>query len=47
MVCVVPQDAVEAVFSQAIEKVRGEKAVRRAMENGMSAVDAFTKYGIM
>jgi regulator of RNase E activity RraA len=46
-VCVVPQDAVDEVMTQAISKSRGEKTVRQAIENGMTAVDAFNKYGIM
>jgi len=46
-VCVVPSQAVEDVFSKAIEKARGEKLVREAIENGMSAVDAFAHYKIM
>jgi regulator of RNase E activity RraA len=46
-VCVVPQEAVEEVFVKALEKARGEKLVREAIENGMSAVEAFAKYQIM
>ncbi len=46
-VCVVPQRAVEEVFSRALEKVRGERLVRTALENGSSAVAAFKNYGIM
>lgn len=46
-VCVVPREAEAEVFSGAIEKARGEKLVRRAIEDGMSAVDAFARYGIM
>ncbi len=46
-VCVVPQEAVEEVFTLALEKARGEKIVRQAIENGMSAADAFAKYQIM
>jgi len=46
-VCVVPQAAEEDVFHAALEKARGEKHVRAALEDGMSAVDAFAKYGIM
>ena len=46
-VCIIPQDAVEEVFAKSIEKARGEKLVRKAIESGMSAVDAFRKYGIM
>lgn len=46
-VCVVPNTSIEAVFSAALEKARGEKTVRDAMANGMSAVEAFAKYKIM
>lgn len=46
-VIIVPKDATEEVFSRAIEKARGEKLVKRALEEGMSTIDAFTKYGIM
>lgn len=46
-VCVVPQEAEEAVFAGAIEKARGEKAVQKAIEAGMSASEAFKKFGIM
>ena len=46
-VCVIPQVAEEQVFVKSLEKARGEKLVRKAIESGMSAVDAFRKYGIM
>jgi len=46
-VVVVPKIAVEEVFSKALEKSRGEKLVKKALEEGMSTVDAFEKYGIM
>ncbi len=46
-VCVVPAAAGEEVFTKALEKVRGEKLVRRALEEGSSAVAAFEKHGIM
>jgi len=46
-VLVIPKLAVEEAFSKAIEKSRGEKLVRKALEEGMSTVDAFEKYGIM
>ncbi|MDR0757613.1 MAG: RraA family protein [Tannerella sp.] len=44
---VVPQQVAEEAFALAIEKARGEKSVRKALEDGMSAADAFEKYGIM
>jgi regulator of RNase E activity RraA len=46
-VCVVPAAAVEEAFSRAIEKVRGEDLVRQALQNGMSAAEAFSTFGIM
>lgn len=46
-VCVVPKEAEEEVVRLALEKARGEKTVRKAIEEGMSASDAFAKYGIM
>jgi regulator of RNase E activity RraA len=46
-VCVVPLEAGGEVFTKALEKARGEKLVRRALEEGSSAVAAFEKHGIM
>ena len=46
-VLIVPKDAVDEAFSGAIEKARGEQLVKKALENGMSTVDAFDKFGIM
>jgi len=46
-VLVVPAEAEAEVFTGALEKARGEKLVRKAIEEGSSAVDAFEKYGIM
>lgn len=46
-VVVVPRKIEKAVFSGAIEKARGEKQVRKALEQGMSSVEAFQKFGLM
>jgi len=46
-VCVVPVEAGTEVFRKALEKARGEKLVRKALEEGSSAVSAFEKHGIM
>ena len=46
-VLVVPLDAEDEVFSRALEKARSEKTVRRDLENGVSAVEAFARHGIM
>lgn len=46
-VLVIPRDAEEEVIARALEKARGERLVGKAIREGMSAVDAFAKYGIM
>jgi regulator of RNase E activity RraA len=46
-VLAVPVEAEEEVFTRALEKARGEKSVKQAIEAGSSAVEAFKKYGIM
>lgn len=46
-VCIVPAKAEKEVFQKAIEKARGEKMVQKKIMEGMSAKDAFEKYGIL
>ncbi len=46
-VCVVPREVEEEVFTKALDKARGEKTVLKAIQNGMSTVEAWDKYGIM
>jgi len=46
-VLVVPKEAEVECITKALEKARGEKLVKKAIEQGMSAVEAFRKYGIM
>jgi 4-hydroxy-4-methyl-2-oxoglutarate aldolase len=46
-VLVVPARLAEETFERALEKVRGENLVREAFRQGMSAVDAFSKFGVM
>jgi regulator of RNase E activity RraA len=46
-VLLVPAEAEDDVFNRALEKARGEKLVKKAIEEGSSAVEAFEKYGIM
>jgi regulator of RNase E activity RraA len=46
-VCIVPREIEKKVIHRALEKSSGEKTVQKAIENGMSAVEAFSKYGIM
>jgi regulator of RNase E activity RraA len=46
-VCVIPRAAEEEVFRKALEKVQKENLVGRAIEDGMSAQEAFKKFGVM
>ncbi len=46
-VCIVPQESEEEVFRGALEKARGEKTVKKAIEAGMTASEAFAEYGIL
>lgn len=46
-VLIVPQEVEKEAFTGAIEKARGEKLVQKALEEGMSTVEAFEKFGIM
>jgi regulator of RNase E activity RraA len=46
-VLVVPKTHETEVFSLALEKARGEKLVRKAIDEGLGAVEAFDKFGIM
>ena len=46
-VVVVPQDAAAEVVRLALDKVSGESVVRRMIEEGYSAEDAFARTGIM
>lgn len=46
-VCVVPREAEEEIITKALEKARGEKLVRKAIEDGMGAKEAFDRFGIM
>lgn len=46
-VLIIPQEMEAEVISQALEKARAEKVVRRDIENGLSSTDAFKKYGIL
>ena len=45
-VVAVPQKIENEIIAQALTKVRAEKSLRRDLEAGMLAVDAFKKYGI-
>ena len=46
-VCVIPRSAEEETLRRALEKARGEKLVARAIREGISAVEAFNKFGII
>ena len=46
-VCMIPVEAETEVFTKALEKVRGEKRVKKALMSGTSAVAAFEKHRIM
>ena len=46
-VLVIPRDVADVVLTKALEKAAGEKTVRKAIEGGMSATDAFAKFGIL
>lgn len=46
-VCVVPAEAEREVFVGALEKVRSERLVKKAIETGSTAVAAFEKHGVM
>ncbi len=46
-VLVIPQEVEVAAFEGAVEKARGENEVLKALQNGMTTVEAFKKFGIM
>jgi regulator of RNase E activity RraA len=46
-VLVVPRDVERDVLEKALEKARGEKLVRKAIEGGMSSTEAFRRFGIL
>jgi len=46
-VVVVPAEHEVEVIRAALEKVRGEKSVGKAIKGGMSAVEAWERYGVM
>jgi len=46
-VLVIPKAIAEEVVVKSLEKASGEKLVRKAIEDGMSATDAFAKFGIL
>lgn len=46
-VLLIPAEARDEVIVKALEKARSEKRLRTAIESGMSATDAFRKYGVL
>jgi regulator of RNase E activity RraA len=46
-VCIIPRAAEEEVVRKALEKAREESVLERALREGMSATEAFARYGIM
>jgi len=46
-VVIIPRKHEAEAIARALEKARGEKLVRKEIENGMSSTDAFRKYGIL
>lgn len=46
-VLVIPKKVERDVIAKALQKARGEKLVRKEIENGMSSTAAFAKYGIL
>jgi len=46
-VCIVPKEIEAEVFTQALEKARGEKRVFVAIKGGMKAQESWDKFGIM
>lgn len=46
-VVVIPRQHEKAVIERALEKAQAENVVRKAIENGMSATEAFKKYGVL
>ncbi len=46
-VLIIPKEVAEEVLEKALEKAAGEKTVRKAIENGMSATEAFATFGIL
>lgn len=46
-VLIIPKDIAEEVIVKSLKKASGEKVVRKAIEEGMSATAAFEKFGIL
>lgn len=46
-VLIIPKQHIEEVITKSLEKASGEKTVRQAIENGMTATQAFATFGIL
>ncbi len=46
-VCIIPKKIEKEVIKAALEKAKGERIVQKAIKQGMTACEAFAKYGIM
>ena len=46
-VLIIPKDMKDEVIEKALIKASGEKKVRKAIEGGMSATQAFAEFGIL
>lgn len=46
-VLIIPQEIAQEVIEQSLKKASGEKVVRKAIEGGMSATEAFRRFGIL
>jgi regulator of RNase E activity RraA len=46
-VVIVPQDLVDRVMTESLQKARTEKTVRRKIEEGMGCTAAFDEYGVL
>lgn len=46
-VLIIPREIYVQVLEESLKKAAGEKKVRKAIEEGMSATEAFAKYGIL
>lgn len=46
-VLVIPQKHIDEVIEKSLEKAQGEKKVRKAIEGGMTATEAFATFGIL
>lgn len=46
-VLIIPREAADQCIEESLKKAAGEKQVRKAIESGMSATEAFRKFGIL